>query len=315
MHVKILGSAAGGAFPQWNCACRNCSSLRVGTFKGKARSQTQVAISEDGHSWLLLGDSPYLRTQIEATPQSHPRSGARQSPIAGVVLTNADIDHVLGLLLLRELQPFCVYATHSIRRILLEDNSMFAMLNRVPDQVQWVDIVPRQPFSLDTVRGIVSGLTCESIRLSVHYSAYISQERAAQLVSSEALLGLIIESPSGKRLAFMPAVPQVDDALLKQLDSTDLLLFDGTFWSDDELIHVQGSGHTARRMRPTRLSSSHASLHKLASVRRPRKIFLHINNTNPILDPTSSQYAHARAADWQIAEDGWQSEPKRNHAS
>src|SRR5207245_10492607 len=121
MHVKILGSAAGGAFPQWNCACRNCSSLRVGTFKGSARTQTQVAVSEDGRSWFLLGASPDLRAQIEATPQLHPLDGVRRSPIAGVVLTNADIDHVLGLLLLRELQPLCVYATASIHRILQED--------------------------------------------------------------------------------------------------------------------------------------------------------------------------------------------------
>jgi len=304
MHVKILGSAAGGAFPQWNCACRNCSSLRAGTFKGKARTQTQVAISADGLSWFLLGASPDLRAQIEATPELHPRSGTRQSPIAGVVLTNADIDHVLGLLLLRELQPFCVYATRSIRRILLEDNSMFAMLNRVPDQVQWADIVPRQPFSLDTVRGNVSGLTCEPVPLSTHYSAYISQERAAQLTPSEALLGLIIESPSGKRLAYMPAVPQVDDTLLQQLDSADLLFFDGTFWSDDELIQVQGSGQTARQMGHIPISSPGGSLQKLAKLQRPRKIFLHINNTNPLLDESSPQHHEAMAAGWQIAEDG-----------
>jgi pyrroloquinoline quinone biosynthesis protein B len=306
MHVKILGSAAGGAFPQWNCACRNCSSLRAGTFKGKARTQTQVAISADGLSWFLLGASPDLRAQIEATPGLHPRSGTRQSPIAGVVLTNADIDHVLGLLLLRELQPFCVYATRSIRRILLEDNNMFAMLNRVPDQVQWADIVPRQPFSLDTVRGNVSGLTCEPVPLSTHYSAYISQERAAQLTSSEALLGLIIESPSGKRLAYMPAVPQVDDTLLQQLDSADLLFFDGTFWSDEELIQVQGSGQTARQMGHIPISSPGGSLQKLAKLQRPRKIFLHINNTNPLLDESSPQHHEAMAAGWQIAEDGWQ---------
>ncbi len=306
MHVKILGSAAGGAFPQWNCACRNCSSLRAGTFKGKSRTQTQVAVSEDGKSWFLLGASPDLRTQIEATPELHPRNGIRQSPIVGVVLTNADIDHVLGLLLLRELQPFCVYATRSIRRILLEDNSMFAMLNRVPNQVQWADIVPRQPFSLDTVRGITSGLTCEPIPLRTHYSAYISQERAAQLASSEALQGLIIESPSGKRLAFMPAVPQVDDTLLQQLDSVDLLFFDGTFWNDDELIQVQGSGHTARQMGHIPISSPHGSLQKLAKLQRPRKIFLHINNTNPILDESSPQHNEALASGWQIAEDGWQ---------
>jgi pyrroloquinoline quinone biosynthesis protein B len=306
MHVKILGSAAGGAFPQWNCACRNCSSLRAGTFKGKARTQTQVAISENGKSWFLLGSSPDLRTQIEATPELHPSNGIRQSPIAGVVLTNADIDHVVGLLLLRELQPFCVYATCSIRRILLEHNSMFAMLNRVPDQVQWADIVPRQPFSLDTVSGIVSGLTCEPIPLSKHYSAYISREHASQLAPGEALLGLIITSPSGKRLAYMPAVPQVDDALLQQLDSTDLLFFDGTFWSDDELIQVQGSGNTARQMGHIPISSSHGSLQELARLQRPRKIFLHINNTNPILDESSPQHHEVLAAGWQVAEDGWQ---------
>ncbi len=171
MHVKILGSAAGGAFPQWNCACRNCACLRGGTFKGKVRTQTQVAVSEDGRSWFLLGASPDLRAQIEATPQLHPRDGVRRSPIAGVVLTNADIDHVLGLLLLRELQPLCVYATASIRRILQEDNSMFAMLNRVPDQVQWADIVPRKIFSLDSVRAVASGLTCEPLPLDTRYSS------------------------------------------------------------------------------------------------------------------------------------------------
>src|SRR5258707_14432052 len=118
MKVKILGSAAGGAFPQWNCGCANCSAVRAGTFAGKPRTQTQVAISEDSRSWFLLGASPDLRAQIEATPELHPREGLRQSPIAGVVLANADIDHVLGLLLLRELQPLRIHATPSIRSIL-----------------------------------------------------------------------------------------------------------------------------------------------------------------------------------------------------
>ena len=192
MHIKILGSAAGGAFPQWNCACGNCSSLRAGTFKGKPRAQTQVAVSEDGISWFLLGASPDLRAQIEATPELHPRSGTRQSPIAGVILTNADIDHVLGLLLLRELQPFCVYATRSIHSILREDNSMFAMLNRIPGQVRWIEIVPQRPFSLDSISGKSSGLKCLPISLSTHYPAYLQKERADQLVPGEALLGLIV---------------------------------------------------------------------------------------------------------------------------
>src|SRR5207302_4652202 len=139
MRVKILGSAAGGAFPQWNCACANCRAVRAGTFHGKPRTQTQVAITQDGRSWFLLGASPDLRAQIEATPELHPRDGVRQSPIAGLVLANADLDHVLGLLLLRELQPLRVYATASVRRILREDNSIFAMLERIPNQALWAD--------------------------------------------------------------------------------------------------------------------------------------------------------------------------------
>src|SRR5579885_2183143 len=135
MLVRVLGSAAGGGFPQWNCACPNCRSLRAGNFHGKARTQTQLAISADSETWFLLGASPDLRTQIETTPELRPRAAknvTRDSPIAGAVLLNADIDHVLGLLLLRELQPLRVYATKSVRRILTKDNSMFAMLQRVP---------------------------------------------------------------------------------------------------------------------------------------------------------------------------------------
>src|SRR5712692_5097268 len=114
MQVKILGSAAGGGFPQWNCACPNCSSLRGGKFAGKARSQAQVAVSHDGQTWFLLGASPDLRQQIEASPELHPREGKRSSPVSGVVLASADLDHVLGLLLLREFQPLNIYATESV---------------------------------------------------------------------------------------------------------------------------------------------------------------------------------------------------------
>src|SRR5436305_13767544 len=117
MRVKILGSAAGGAFPQWNCACRNCSALRSGSFGGKARSQDEIAISADGNTWFLLGASPDLRAQIESTPALHPGAGLRQSPVTGAVLLNADVDDVLGLLLLRDLQALCVSGCDSIRRI------------------------------------------------------------------------------------------------------------------------------------------------------------------------------------------------------
>jgi pyrroloquinoline quinone biosynthesis protein B len=307
MRVKILGSAAGGGFPQWNCACPSCRALRAGTFPGKARTQTQVAISTDDKNWFLLGASPDLRAQIEATPELHPRlesneAGVRHSPIAGAVLSNADVDHTLGLLLLRELQPLRVHATDSIRRILTEDNSMFAMLQRVPGQVTWTNFTPGTIFPLQNPAGEDSGLRCRALSLGTHYPAYVSPRRQSEFTLGEASSGLIVESPTGKRLAYMPAVPQIDDTLLREFESADVLLFDGTFWSDDELIRVQGSGQTAQQMGHVPVSTG---LKKLAGLRRPRKIYLHINNTNPMLNEAGPEHRQVREAGWEIAEDGW----------
>jgi pyrroloquinoline quinone biosynthesis protein B len=329
MHVKILGSAAGGGFPQWNCACHNCGDLRAGTFQGKSRAQAQVAISADSNSWFLLGASPDLRAQIEAAPELHPHNvdaqhsvsdgfpnnvrdgipnNVRQSPIAGAVLANADVDHVLGLLLMRELQPLRVYATDSIRRILTEDNTMFAMLQRVPDQVIWTDFAPGTTFPLLNAAGEHSGLRCRAFSLGTHYPAYVSTQRRPNLKFGEASLGLIIQSAAGKRLAYLPAVPRIDTAVINAFESCDVVLFDGTFWSDDELIRVQGSGQTAQQMGHVPVSSPEGSLTRLAQLRRPRKIYVHINNTNPMLNEAGPEHRQVRDAGWEIAEDGWQFE-------
>jgi pyrroloquinoline quinone biosynthesis protein B len=311
MRVKILGSAAGGGFPQWNCVCVNCRAVRAGSFHGKARTQTQIAITQDDQSWFLLGASPDLRAQIEATPELHPRAQSggespRHSPIAGVVLANADLDHVLGLLLLRELQPLRVHATASVRSILRQDNTMFGMLERVANQASWEDFTPGESFPLVGPAGEDSGLRGRTVSLGTHFPAYVSAARQAELAPRESSLGLLIDSASGKRLAYMPAIPAIDDALLGEFESADLLFFDGTFWTDDELIRTQGSGHTARQMGHVPVSSSEGSLKKLAGLRRPRKIYLHINNTNPMLDESGPEYRQVREAGWEIAEDGWQ---------
>jgi pyrroloquinoline quinone biosynthesis protein B len=311
MRVKILGSAAGGGFPQWNCACPNCGSVRAGTFRAKPRTQVQIAISADSEHWFLLGASPDLRAQIESTPELHPRAAdgaTRHSPICGAVLLNADIDHVLGLLLLRELQPLNSYATLSVRRILTEDNSTFRMLQRVEHQLTWNDITPSKMFSLQTPAGENSGLGCTTRSLGAHFPAYVSSQRTATLDSNEASLGLIVEAPSGKRLAFMPAVPQITQELLFELDRSDLLLFDGTFWSDDELIRIQGRGQTAQQMGHVPVSDPTGSLAQLAHLKCPRKIYIHINNTNPMLDEASAEHRQVRDAGWEIAEDGWRFE-------
>ncbi len=308
MWIEILGAAAGGGFPQWNCACPNCRAVRAGTFQGKPRTQTQVAVSGDGKDWFLLNASPDLRIQIEATPALHPktfstRDGVRDSPIQGVVLTGADVDQAWGLLLLRELQPLHIYASASVRRILCADNSMFGMLRRQSGQTKWTDVRPDEAFDLTNIQGKSCGLHCRALPMARRYPAYVSAEALAKLSSEEAVFGLMIESASGGKLAYLPAVAEVTDALLDVLEGVDLVLFDGTFWSDDELIRVQGSGQTARAMGHLPVSST---LERLASLRRPRKIFLHINNTNPILNEACDEHARVRAAGWEIAEDGWQ---------
>jgi len=310
MRVKILGSAAGGAFPQWNCACPNCRSLRAGTFHGKARTQAQLAISEDSEHWFLLGASPDLRAQIEFAPELHPRpgdNGRRHSPICGAVLLNADIDHILGLLLMRELQPLHIYASNSVRQI-IEDNPMFVMLRRVEGQLSWSPISPNEWFSLFKPSQTKPLLRCRPLSLGTHFPAYVSAKRISQLDSKEASLGTVVENSCGKRLAFMPAVPRITDELLFELEGADVLLFDGTFWSDDELIRIQGSGQTAQQMGHVPVSSPGGSLAQLAHLRRPRKIYVHINNTNPMLNEDSPEYRQVRNAGWEIAEDGWQFE-------
>jgi pyrroloquinoline quinone biosynthesis protein B len=305
MRIKILGSAAGGGFPQWNCNCRHCESSRAGTFKGKSRTQTQVAVSNDDRTWFLLNTSPDLRLQIEATPALHPRNAGRDSPIAGVVLTSGDIDQIAGLLSLRELQPFRICCTPSIRRILQEDNSVFAMLNRVPRQVSWTEISSDGSFPLLTMAGNDSGIRCTAFSLGDRYPAYVSRERTASLKPEEALLGVMVEWSSGGRFAYVPAVPALNDSLLQRLEAADLVLFDGTFWSDDELIRVQGSGSTALEMGHIPVSGAEGSLRRLAGLQRPRKVFVHVNNTNPMLDESGPEYAEVRAAGWEVAEDGW----------
>jgi pyrroloquinoline quinone biosynthesis protein B len=305
MYVKILGSAAGGGFPQWNCACPNCQLIRSGKFPGKARSQAQVAVTDDGQSWFLLGASPDLRSQIEATSELQSRHGTNGSPLCGVVLASADLDHVLGLLLLRELQPLNVYATTSITRVLREQNRLFAMLNRAPDQVRWRAIKPGASSALRTLSGQDSGITCTPISLSARYPVYVS-DCEPDVSPDEAVLALILTSNSGRVLVYAPAVSAITQSLREGLEKADLLLFDGTFYRDDELARVRGSGERAREMGHIPVGGEDGSLRQLAGLRIPRKLYIHINNTNPMLNETSPEYRAVREAGWELAEDGWQ---------
>src|SRR3954465_9333982 len=219
MRVKILGSAAGGGFPQWNCACANCSSLRAGQFVGKARLQAQLAVSGDEVHWFLLGASPDLRQQIASDSELQPSSGIRESPIAGVVLASADLDQVVGLLHLRELQPFQIWAAESVIEILRGGNSMFGMLNRVENQVRWNPIRGSEDFRLRSVDGNDSGINCRAIALSSRHPAYASRGRE----SGDAVLGLVLTSAAGKKLGFFPQLPILTAELKNLFQSLDCL--------------------------------------------------------------------------------------------
>jgi pyrroloquinoline quinone biosynthesis protein B len=319
MRIRLLGSAAGGRFPQWNCACGNCVAVRGNlcqdlrsrdearhkNFPFKARTQAQLALSADGSTWFLAGASPDLAFQIESCVDLHPRTShntPRDSPIAGVVLGSADLDHVLGLLLLRELQPLRVYAAPSIFRILREENSMFGMLNRIEAHVVWTAMKSGAPFPLLTADGKESGLRCEVCYLSGHYPKYVKSQNLAH---EEATAALFFESPVGNRVAYIPAVGSLSDTLLAKINQVDLLLFDGTFWGDDELIRVLGSGETAHEMGHIPVEES---LRLLKNNKAKRKMFIHLNNTNPMLNEASREYRAVREAGWEVAEDNWQLE-------
>jgi pyrroloquinoline quinone biosynthesis protein B len=307
MHIRILGSAAGGGFPQWNCACENCVGVRTKEFSGKARTQAQLALSADGSTWFLAGASPDLALQIDNSPELHPRAlqdSPRDSPIAGVVLGSCDLDHVSGLLLLRELQPLRVYAAPSILRILRDENSMFGMLNRVEPQVVWTPMKSGVLFPLLAADKKESGLFCEAHYLSGRYPKYVKSD-PAKLATDEATAALFFESASGKRLAYIPAVGGLSDALLEKINRADLLLFDGTFWTDDELQCVQGSGETAHEMGHIPIEES---LRLLKNIKAGRKLFIHLNNTNPVLNEASAEHRAVRQAGWEVAEDNWQLE-------
>jgi len=183
---------------------------------------------------------------------------------------------------------------------------MFGMLHRIPEQAQWTDFESGEEFSLRDPERRDSGVRCITRSLGAHYPAYVTAERQAQLSPGEASLGFFLDSNRGARLGYLPAVPQVDDALLAQLEGCDVVLFDGTFWSDDELIRMPGGGKAGQTARQMGHIAVEDTLVKLAGLRRPRKIFLHINNTNPMLDEAGPEHRRVGDAGWEIAEDGWQ---------
>ena len=299
MKIKVWGAAAGGGLPQWNCTCSNCSALRENGSGIESRTQSQLAISTDDKNWFLINASPDLRQQLIRNPEAHPDStkGPRNTPIDGIVLTSADLDHVLGLLLLREFTPIRIYATQPVITI-LKKNSFFQMLDRLPGQSRWTQIEPDVSFYAGC------GLTCTPISVSNSLPTYITDQDRVSLDSTGATIGLLFEDTNGVRIAYFPALPSVSSSLKLLLSTCAVIFIDGTFWKDDELQELQPGTSSARSMGHLPISGPEGSLAALQDLKGIRKIYTHINNTNPILREQSSERREIEDAGWEVAWDG-----------
>jgi pyrroloquinoline quinone biosynthesis protein B len=305
MLIRVLGSAAGGGFPQWNCNCSNCKAVRAGKAGFRARTQSSVAVSRDGESWLLLNASPDLGQQIKSatTLGASPNGPPRSSPIKAVVVTNADVDHVAGLLTLRESQPFSLYGA---KRVLdtLEASPIFRVLAN--------DKVPRVPLVMDVPQamqgaGTDLGLEVELFEVPGKLALYLEDATRGPGFGTQAgdTVGLrVSDMETGAAFFYVPGCAKLDERVASRLRGAALVLFDGTLWADDEMLKQGLMGKTGARMGHVNMSGEDGSMAAFARLGVKRKVYIHINNSNPVLDEASPERRQAEAAGWEIAYDG-----------
>jgi pyrroloquinoline quinone biosynthesis protein B len=301
MIVRVLGSAAGGGFPQWNCACSNCRGFREGLIHATPRTQESVCLSADGTEWFLINASPDICSQIESYPALHPRS-PRVSPIQAIFLTNGDLDHCLGLLSLRENHPIVVYATDAVRRGFVDGNVLYRTLQRFPDQIAWRTLKPGVEETVLRADGRPSGLTVKAVavpgKLPVHLEGVMPADQ-------EMNVALRFGRPAGGRtLAYLSAVGMITPAVHHVVEGAGAVFFDGTFWSSAELSAQGLMNKSAEELAHWPIGGPNGSLDALSNVAAPRRVFIHLNNTNPILRDDSPEREMVTRAGWEVAFDG-----------
>jgi pyrroloquinoline quinone biosynthesis protein B len=302
LRIVVLGAAAGGGVPQWNCGCPVCRAAR--RERQLQSTQASIAVSRDGSHWFLVNASPDLRQQLTATPQLHPKIGQlRHSPIAGVILTNGEIDAITGLLSMREGSPFALYAHPRVLDI-LRDNSIFNVLGE--KNVKRLPIEIDRPFEPALPDGSPSGIEVLAFPVPGKGAWYL--EGKTHPTGGDAAgdtLGLrIADKARGKYFFFLAACARVTDDLKHRIKGAPLVFFDGTVWRDDELI-VAGLGQkTGQGMGHIAMSGKDGAIESLAGLDIARKVFLHINNSNPVLSNGSDERRHAEHAGWQVPSDG-----------
>ena len=299
LRTIVVGAAAGGGFPQWNCNCANCEAFWAGEPGLTARSQSSLAVSADGVRWALINASPDLRAQIIATPALQPAHGLRHSPISSVLLTNGDLDHIAGLLTLREKQAFTLFATEEIFEVLAA-NPVFDALDR--------DFVRFEPVGLDRSFEIAPGVTATLFATPGKVPLFLEGDGPVQTDQLGGLtVGVALEA-AGRRAYHIPGCARMTPALEERLRGAALTFFDGTVFHDDEMIRAGVGQKTGARMGHMAMAGEDGSLKAFATLDVARKIYVHINNTNPVLREGSTERAEVEAAGWEVAYDGMEVE-------
>ncbi len=297
MKVRVLGSCAGGGLPQWNCGCSNCVRAREGDARVPARTQPSLAVSADGERWSLLNAAPDIRVQLAATPVLHPRPGTRDLPLDSVVLTNAELDHVMGLLVLREALSYRVCSTGWVKRALLDHNACFRLL-----EPAWGAFALDREFPLD-----------RDERLQARFFPAPGKtpgflKEVASPYTAEGNVGVrITDAETGRRLVFVPGTREIDAGVRSELEAADCAFVDGTFHRADELQRLRPGAPDAFAMAHVPVTGPRGSLEALEKL-PGRRLYIHMNNTNPILDADSPETAAVHAAGAEIAMDGMEIE-------
>jgi pyrroloquinoline quinone biosynthesis protein B len=299
MRIRVLGSAAGGGFPQWNCNCPNCDGLRKGRLKARARTQSSIALSQDDVNWVLFNASPDLLAQFRAFPELQPARGIRDTAVSAVVLMDAQIDHTTGLLMLREGKKLDVYCTEMAHEDLTTGNPLFRILEHYCG-VNWHRI-PTEKGNRFPVIG-AEYLEFTAVPLSSKappYSPHRDNPHEGDNIGMR-----IVEPATGRVLFYAPGLGEIEPHLEPFLAEADCLMVDGTFWTDDEMVRLGVSKKRAREIGHLPQSGPGGMIEVLKPLKAERKILIHINNTNPILDEDSPQRRELREAGIEVAFDG-----------
>ncbi|HEY2898081.1 MAG TPA: pyrroloquinoline quinone biosynthesis protein PqqB [Gemmatimonadaceae bacterium] len=297
MHVILLGTAAGGGFPQWNCWCPTCRIARDDPARARARTQSSIAFSADGVRWFLGNASPDVREQLAQLPRVDV-PGVRHVPVEGIVLTDAELDHTLGVTLLREGRHLQIVATPAVIRTIAEDSRVLPVTQAFA-VVQTIEIALGEATSLEYRDGTPSGLTLEMKAVRGDPPRFARKEEVGHTVAA-----FITDSASGKTCAFVPGCGGLGPKLLARLNDADLLLFDGTFWTGDELIRLGIGDRPASAMGHVAISGPEGSLAVLSQLDCRQKVYTHINNTNPMLIEHSPERAEVERAGMLVGMDG-----------